>query len=162
MITRREQLKIDPKKCTACHKCTTACSMKHYGVADPSFSRIKILQFENHKLNVPVICMACENPICVDVCPMNARVKKSNGTIVTDTESCIGCKACLYICPVGSPAQNPLTGQTMTCDMCKDDPEGPMCVKACVDEGALTICEIDSQTTRTARKQASRMRRVFS
>ena len=161
MEIRREQLKIDPKKCTACHQCTTACSMMHYGVEDPNFSRIKILQFKNKDFNVPIICMACENPICIDVCPMNARVKKSNGTIVTDTETCIGCKACLYICPVGSPMENPLTGQSMTCDMCEDDPEGPWCVKACHEHGALTICEIDAQITQIARQQAGRMRRVF-
>ncbi len=161
MKIKREQLKIDPKKCDACHKCTEACAMKHHSVADPEFSRIKILRFENQDLNVPVICMACENPICTSVCPMNARQKKENGTIVTSPETCIGCKACLYICPVGSPSQNPLTSQTMTCDMCEGDPGGPQCVHACRDKGAITISEIDTQICQRARLHAGRMRRVF-
>ncbi|MBU1585747.1 MAG: hypothetical protein KKE44_23745, partial [Proteobacteria bacterium] len=72
METRREQLRIDPKKCTACHRCTIACSMKHHGTVNPHLSRIKILQFKNQELNVPVICMACENAPCIKVCPMNA------------------------------------------------------------------------------------------
>ncbi len=162
MVIRREQLKIDPKKCNACHECTTACAMKHHGVADPKYSSIRILQFETQDLNVPVICQACEDAICISVCPMNARVKKSNGTIVTDKEVCIGCKACLYICPMGGPVENPATGQTMTCDMCKDDPKGPRCVKACRDQGAITICEIDTQVNQTARQQAGRMKGLFA
>ncbi len=161
MKIKREQLKIDPKKCNACNKCIDACSIKHHGVADPEFARIKILQFENQELNVPVICMACEDPICISVCPMNARHRKTNGSIVTDTETCIGCKACLYICPVSSPSYNPLTCQTMTCDMCEDDPEGPRCVNACRDIGAITICEINTQINQIARQQAGRVRRLF-
>ncbi len=162
MKIKREQLKIDPKKCNACHQCADACSIKHHGVADLNFSRIKILQFENQELNVPVICMACEDPICISVCPMNARQKQPNGTIVTNSEKCIGCKACIYICPVGAPSQDPHTGQTMTCDMCEDDPLGPRCVSACSDIGAITICEMNMQINQVARQQAGRMRRVFS
>jgi carbon-monoxide dehydrogenase iron sulfur subunit len=158
METRREQIRIDPKKCTACHRCTIACSMKHHGMINPNLARIKILTFENQQLNVPVICMACENSLCIKVCPMNARKREPNGTITTDTEVCIGCKACVYICPVGSPAINPYTGQTMTCDMCEGDDAGPWCVIACKDQGALTICKNDAATREIARKQAAKRR----
>lgn len=161
MTTTREQLRIDPQKCTACNQCITACSTKHYGVNDPDYSRIKILRFDTRRLNVPVICMACSNSPCVSVCPMNARERQANGSLVTDTEKCIGCKACLYICPVGSPAYHPITGQTMTCDMCGDDPEGPRCVAACSEYGALTICDVTTQVNEIARKQVARMRRMF-
>ncbi len=161
MKIRREQLKVDSKKCNGCRECAVACAMMHDGVADSNFSRIKILQFENRDFQVPIICMACENPFCMDVCPMNARVRKSNGTVVTNRENCIGCKACLYVCPAGCPTENPLTGQSMTCDMCEESPDGPCCVKACQEHGALTVCGIDEQITRTARQQASRMKRVF-
>ena len=138
MKIKREQLQIDPSRCTACNECAIACATKHHGVADPKLSRIKILEFENGQLNVPVICMACEDPPCISVCPMNARIKTANGSVVTNTGVCIGCKACLYICPVASPVENPETGQTMTCDLCQGEPEGPRCVAACKD-GALTM-----------------------
>ncbi len=159
MITP-EQLRIDPKKCTGCSKCITACSTKHYGVDDPAYSRIQILRFETRDLNVPVICMACANSPCINVCPMNARERQTNGSLVTDTEKCIGCRACRYICPVGSPTCHPVTGQTMTCDMCADDPRGPRCVSACSEYKALTVCEISTQINETARKQAGRMLRM--
>jgi anaerobic carbon-monoxide dehydrogenase iron sulfur subunit len=161
MKTRREQLKIDPQKCTACHRCTIACSMKHHNTVDPNLSRIKILQFQGQGFNVPIICMACENPPCINVCPVNARIRMSNGSVATNTEVCIGCKACVYICPVSSPAANPYTGQTMTCDMCEDDEAGPWCVTACQHEGALTVCENDSLTMDAARNQAARLRKIY-
>lgn len=162
MEVKREQLKIDPQKCTACHRCTIACSMKHHGVVNPKLSRIQILQFQNPEFNAPVICMACENSPCIKVCPMNARKRTTNGSIQTNTDVCIGCRACTYICPVSSPAVNPYTGQTMTCDMCKDDASGPWCVTACKQEGALTLQDNDSLTTEIARKQAARFRKLYA
>ena len=161
METRREQLRVDPKKCTGCHRCTMACSMKHHGNINPQLARIRILRFEDQELNVPVICMACDGAPCIKVCPMNARVRQTNGTVVTDTEVCIGCRACVYICPVGSPAANPYTGQTMTCDMCKDDASGPWCVTACKREGALKVCKSDALTKEVVRERAGRLRSIY-
>ena len=161
MKAKREQLQINPKKCTACNRCTIACSMKHYGMINPKLSRIQILKFQGLELNIPVICTACENAPCVKVCPMNARVRLSNGSIETNKDVCIGCKACVYSCPTASPVLNPYTGQTMTCDMCKDDASGPWCVTACKHEGALTMVNNDILTARIARKQAERFRRLY-
>lgn len=162
METRREQLRIDPGKCTACQRCTIACAMKHHGRVDPRLSRIKILQFQNQGLNVPVVCMACENAPCINVCPMNARKRTANGSVITDTDVCIGCRACVYICPVSSPTANPHTGRTMTCDMCEDDDAGPWCVTACRFEGALTVCENDTLVMEAARQQAVWFKRMCS
>jgi len=160
MEIKCEQLRIDPEKCTACQRCTIACSMKHHGMINPKLSRIKILQFQSSEYNVPVVCMACENSPCIKVCPMNARERLQNGSIVTDTKVCIGCRACVYICPVSSPTINPYTGQTMTCDMCKDDDAGPWCVTACKQEGALTLKKKDSLTIETARKHAEKFKKL--
>jgi len=162
MKARREQLRIDPKKCTACHRCTIACSMKHHGMINPRLSRIKILQFQHQNLNVPVVCMACEDAPCIKVCPMNARTRASNGSVVTDPSVCIGCRACLYVCPAGIPVANPYTGQAMTCDMCDGEASGPWCVAACKDQGALQLCEIDSLSIEIARDQAGRFRKIYS
>lgn len=162
METKPEQLRIDPEKCTACHRCTIACSMKHHGVINPRLSRIKILQFPDLALNFPVICMACENAPCIDVCPMNARTRISNGAVVTNPDVCIGCKACMYICPVCGPAKNPYTGKTMTCDMCEGDESGPWCVTACREEGALKVYKDDAMTTETIRRQAGRFKKIYS
>jgi Fe-S-cluster-containing hydrogenase component 2 len=131
--------------------------MKHHGRIDPQLARIRILRLQSPALNVPVVCMACDRAPCIKVCPMNARLRLANGTVVTDTEACIGCRACVYICPVGSPAVNPYTNQTMTCDMCQDDAAGPWCVTACKCEGALTLAKSTALTQATLRARAGRM-----
>ncbi len=158
METRPEQLLIDPQRCTGCARCMISCAMKHHNRVNPKLSRIRILHFEEQHLNVPIVCMACKKAPCIMVCPMNARKRQANGSVTTDTEVCIGCRACVYICPVGSPAINPYSGQTMTCDMCKDEEQGPWCVIACKDEGALTICKNDAATREITRKQAAKRR----
>ncbi|MHB8830010.1 MAG: 4Fe-4S dicluster domain-containing protein [Syntrophales bacterium] len=160
MEARREQLAIDPLKCTGCQECLIACSMKHQGVINLKLAMLKIIRLETQELEVPVICMACDNAPCIKVCPMNARIRQENGTVATNTDVCIGCRACVYICPAGSPAVNPYTGQTMTCDMCGGDEAGPWCVVAC-REGALRITQDDMLTRGAVRERAARSRAIF-
>jgi Fe-S-cluster-containing dehydrogenase component len=158
MEARREQLWVDPEKCTGCGRCLIACAMKHHGRIDPQLARIRVLRFQSPALNVPVICMACDRAPCIKACPMNARIRQPNGTVVTDTDTCIGCRACIYICPVGSPTVNPHSGQSMTCDMCRGEAGGPWCVAACKQEGALTLAARDRLTQAAVRERAERAR----
>jgi Fe-S-cluster-containing dehydrogenase component len=159
MEARREHLRIDPHRCTGCGRCLLACSMHHHGRLDPRLARIRLLRFPRPALNVPVICMACDQAPCIKACPMNARVREPNGTVVTDPELCIGCRACVYICPAGSPTIHPGSGRSMTCDMCRGNPAGPECVRACRLEGALTLPPGGSPARAAAREAAGRGRR---
>ena len=161
MEKRREQLLVDAKRCTGCKRCMLACSMKHHNAINPSLSRVRVLPFDSQGLNVPILCMACDNAPCIKVCPMNARVRQANGTVVTDPAACIGCRACVYICPVGSPSVNPFSGQTMTCDMCMDDGAEPWCVAACKREGALKMAGGGSLTREAVRERAARSRAIY-
>ena len=136
-----------------------ACAMKHHGRIDPGLSRVNVIRLDPQDLDVPIICMACDTAPCIKVCPMNARIRQANGTVVTDTDVCIGCRACVYICPVGSPRIDTYTGRTMTCDMCADETE-PWCVTACRQEGALTLCTTGTVSKNSARR-AARMAKKF-
>ncbi len=137
-----------------------ACSMKHHGRIDPGLSRVDVIRLTPQELDVPVICMACDIAPCIKVCPMNARIRQANGTVVTDADVCIGCRACVYICPVGSPKINPHTGKTMTCDMCQGETE-PWCVAACRQEGALKMCTDGAISKNSARQAADRSRKTY-
>lgn len=149
-------MSIDPEKCSGCRLCEIACSIKHHGTSNTDFSRIRILHLTPSEKNIPLVCMACDDAPCIKVCPMNARLRETNGAVVTDQERCIGCRACIYICPIGSPSVNPNTHKTMTCDMCKGE-TSPWCVTACRFEGALKMVDAETSYKEKARKQAERI-----
>jgi anaerobic carbon-monoxide dehydrogenase iron sulfur subunit len=128
-----------------------ACAMIHTGRCNPEHSRIRILTFDGVSSHVPLLCQACEQAPCIKCCPMNARGRTAEGAVVTDPDRCIGCRACLYICPFATPVVDPDTGKTMTCDLCADDGTGPWCVKACRDCGALNVSEVHEVVARKCR-----------
>ena len=157
MESSRYGLLIDIERCTGCRLCQIACAMQHFGRPDPRLARVQVIQFKDPELNVPVICMACDNAPCTKVCPVNARIREINNSVVTDEDRCIGCGACIYICPVGSPGRNPVTGMTMTCDMCQETGSEPWCVVACRDEKALTLCGSGGSASTKNRRHATKI-----
>jgi Fe-S-cluster-containing dehydrogenase component len=152
---------IDPEKCSGCRLCEIACAMVHTGRCSPEHSRIRIMSFDGGSPHVPLLCQACEQAPCIKCCPMNARGRTAEGAVVTDPDRCIGCRACLYICPFATPVVDPDTGKTMTCDLCADDGGGPWCVNACRDCGALKVSEAREVVARKCRGSAQIAKQAF-
>ena len=44
-------------------------------------------------------CFHCQNPPCVDVCPVKATWMEPDGIVVVDYNWCIGCRYCMAACP---------------------------------------------------------------
>jgi len=51
------------------------------------------------KFYLPVQCQQCDEPPCVDVCPVEATWKEKDGIVVVDYNWCIGCRYCEAACP---------------------------------------------------------------
>ena len=152
-------LLIDESLCVRCNHCEEACASTHGGAtrldrdAGPIFANIR----------VPTSCRHCEHPHCMKDCPPDAIHRAPHGEVYID-DSCIGCGNCQQNCPYDviqmaviqdqpertiwqmllgiQPKAAPVVDGSkvaVKCDMCKDIPEGPVCVRACPVGAALRV-----------------------
>jgi phenylacetyl-CoA:acceptor oxidoreductase subunit 1 len=93
----------DLNRCVGCQTCTSAC--KHANATAPGIQWRKVLDFETGEFPnvsrafVPVGCMHCDEPPCLDVCPSTATQKRADGIVTIDYDLCIGCAYCVMACP---------------------------------------------------------------
>ena len=71
---------IDLKKCVGCHACAVACKEAHGTPPGITRSHVK-REFEGEYPDatmhiVPMLCMHCENPPCVEACPTEGATYK--------------------------------------------------------------------------------------
>ncbi len=97
---------IDLQKCVGCDSCTVACKAEN---RTPPGVTYNVVMEEEHgeypdvtRTNVPRPCMQCDNPPCVQVCPVSATYKMENGVVNVDYDRCIGCRYCMIACPYGA------------------------------------------------------------
>ncbi len=93
----------DLNRCVGCQTCTSAC--KHENATAPGVQWRKVLDFETgtfpdvSRAFLPVGCMHCDNPSCMEVCPSTATRKRDDGIVTIDYDLCIGCSYCAVSCP---------------------------------------------------------------
>jgi len=94
---------IDLDRCIGCHACSLACKIENSTSKGIFWSRVFQLEdgvYPNvRRAFLPRLCMHCDNPVCITVCPTGATFKSSNGLVLVDENKCIGCKACMLACP---------------------------------------------------------------
>ncbi len=125
----KKVLAIQSDNCTGCHLCELACSNAKEGVFIPSQSRIKVVTDGLGGWSRPVVCVQCEDPMCMKACSAEAIYKtetsKGENLVKVDREKCTGCHQCVVACPFG--AMEYLKKQkAIKCDLCGGTP-------ACVD-----------------------------
>lgn len=103
MKERRWGMAIDLRKCIGCNACTVACISENAlppGMVYRPVVKEEIGTYPNvTKRNLPKPCMQCDEPPCVDVCPVSATWKREDGIVVIDYNACIGCRYCMTACP---------------------------------------------------------------
>ena len=83
---------------------------------------------------VAKLCNHCENPPCVQVCPVGATYKTPDGVVLIDKNYCIGCRYCVQACPYGARYFNEKTNTADKCTWCYHRiTKGlkPACVEVC-------------------------------
>jgi Fe-S-cluster-containing dehydrogenase component len=67
---------------------------------------------------VPKLCNQCENPPCVQVCPVGATYQVPDGVVLVDRTWCIGCGYCIMACPYGVRFFHPVYHTAEKCTFC--------------------------------------------
>lgn len=67
---------------------------------------------------VPKLCNQCENPPCVQVCPVGATYQAADGVVLVDRKWCIGCGYCIMACPYGVRFFHPVYRVAEKCNFC--------------------------------------------
>jgi len=83
---------------------------------------------------VPKLCNQCENPPCVQVCPVGATYRTEDGVVLIDRKTCIGCGYCIMACPYGARFFHPELKVAEKCTFCYHRISNglqPACVQAC-------------------------------
>ncbi len=94
---------IDLRRCIGCQACTAGC--RHANATPPGVQWRRVLDLEagtypeTRRTFVPVGCMHCGEPPCMEVCPTTATRKRDDGLVTIDYDICIGCGYCAVACP---------------------------------------------------------------
>lgn len=137
---------FDANSCSGCKACQLACKDKHqhplgflwrrvFEISGGSWAQREQAWLNDiFAYNISLACNHCQNAICLEVCPTKAISKRSDGIVLIDTETCIGCKYCQWACPYGSPQFDKKNGHMTKCTFCVDYLDQgliPSCVAAC-------------------------------
>lgn len=114
-----------PELCTGCRECSLACSLSKFGECNPKKAAITIVRDEFERFECQLVCMQCEDALCMKFCPQNAYYKENN-VIKWDKNKCIKCRFCATVCPYA--AITVMHNEIIKCDLCNGDPK---CVKLC-------------------------------
>jgi len=146
------ELVINYDKCTGCRICETACSVRHGFGANPEKAMIHIVKLEGEAdvVSIPVKCMHCEDAPCEAICPVG---NENTGARQVDAEKCIGCSACVYVCPFGAALLDRAVGNSIICDLCDGD---PLCARLC-PFWALQYIRSDEVSVRLKRTRAGKL-----
>ena len=110
--SHRFGMAIDLDRCLRCQACVVACAAENnvppLGREGAAQSRpIHWMDMLWPKARgstlghepMPIPCMHCERPECVQVCPVGATYRADDGVVAQIWDRCIGCRYCMIACP---------------------------------------------------------------
>ena len=125
----------DMNKCIGCLTCMLICSGVNH--RDFSLQKSSISIRTSGGLSgrfISVICQACHNPQCAEVCPSDALTPRKGGGVLLDPKKCIGCRRCVEACIVGAIEFDETGQKPIVCRHCG------VCTRYC-PHGCLSMKE---------------------
>jgi formate dehydrogenase iron-sulfur subunit len=136
-------LLYDATLCIDCKQCEKACANENHLRYDDATAAESIQS--DHKFTVVLskndkymrrLCMNCNDPACVSVCPVAALRKTEAGPVTYDADRCMGCRYCMAACPFGVPKYewNKLAPRIRKCTLCSSrvqQGKATACAEAC-------------------------------
>lgn len=162
---------IDLRRCTGCNSCSVSCKTEYdvrlgvfrNGVVDHETGSYPNTQ----RRFVPWMCNHCKNPPCLAGCPVDpvkasltfpsgakaeywarATYQRPDGLVLVDQERCVGCGACVSLCPyqaryldrgkqAGGDTARPPADKCSMCFHRLEEGVVPACVNTCPAEARL-------------------------
>jgi formate dehydrogenase iron-sulfur subunit len=152
----------DSVRCVQCGGCADACKI-HWNLPDKDPDKLSEHTFtvlekhDGHPLRK--MCMHCEKPACVSVCPVRALEKTPEGPVTYYAERCMGCRYCVIACPFRIPKYewSSAIPRVRKCVMCYDrvkDGKRPVCTMFC-PVGGITFGRRDELLAEAKRRIAA-------
>lgn len=107
---------IDLDKCVGCQACSLACKAENNVPHGSPYEQKRHQDMYWHKVIaategeypavntqiIPMPCMHCTHPPCVNVCPSKATFVREDGIVMQNFRRCLGCRYCIVACPYGA------------------------------------------------------------
>lgn len=144
---------VDLDSCTGCKACVAGCHSLNGLDENETWRDVGLVlggtEVHPFQQTVTTACHHCEDPACLNGCPVLAYEKDPvTGIVVHLDDQCIGCSYCVLKCPYDVPKFNDRLGIVRKCDMCHGRlaaGEAPACVQSCPTQ-AITIIKVTSAT----------------
>ena len=182
-------LVVDTKRCIGCWSCAVACKLENNIPDQIWYKRVETVggaspntpagTYGDCTLSYrPTGCMHCDNPACVEACPVGATWKdEETGVVMQDPETCVGCGACVQASPyqartlleeepvwrvdfpvgaVNAPEHR--AGTVEKCTLCNhrlEEGREPACVEGCPAR-ALTFGDLNDPDSRASQLLSER------
>ncbi len=116
-MAKKYALLVDLRRCVGCTSCQVSCKMENSVPLGYFRTKVSIADTGKYpdakRFFLPKMCNHCDEPSCLDSCPVEgATYKRKDGTVVVDRSKCVGCGNCVDDCPYGARFLHPYIAVT--------------------------------------------------